>query len=103
MIDPIMNRDAFNPLKDAIQHMGTYMQISAYSNDGKHLQTINFSDRNMYVTFQLSIQDQQTLVLYRDERTELVIEQRPVRKLRRTTDIEPKAESSAKDHQISGQ
>jgi hypothetical protein len=86
-----MNRDraAFNPLRDALTHTGTYLQICGHSSDGRHLTSLNISDRNLYVTFQLEVQDQQTVVLYRDERTELVIEQRPVRPRRRVNDAEP--------------
>ncbi len=45
----------------------------------------------------IGCQDQQTLVLYRDDRTELVIEQRPVRPLRRSTDLLDKAVTVGKE------
>lgn len=88
-----IKREAFNPLLDAHRHMINSYQVGAQlSADGRHLQSIQFSDRFLYVSFQLAHQDQQTLVLYRDERTELVIEQRPVRPRRRVNDVEPTVE-----------
>ena len=88
-----MNRPKpFDLLSHAKQNIRGAIVISAtigYEGPEDRLFAVQIEDGIGSYSVQMLIQgqDQQTVSLYRDERTEVVIEQRPVRPLRRITDV----------------